>query len=398
MIVSHQSTCRLVVLDARARVAFALIFSAGCSPMVSEERPRISLSGTTLEAEATVDVPTARIDPAPQPENREASEEAQAPDQFPYPTVPRTGAPGTTKGTISCGSLRCDATTHHCDWDGKKGHWACVSQNESPAFDSFDETRPNLARCDDASDCASAERCCRLDPTGLGRQCLPRSEVDLCAREVCLEGGTPCAGGTCDRSPSDTEWSDENGIEGVCRAPAGRATCANKVRCTLAQPVCAQIWKQEAPPRCVSSKADMMVMGSVLRFSCTRQGDCNGEDSCMFGMRAQSAFCGRWQRDSGNALVCDPAARCLDCRPMPNYNVSVALTSRVARSYGAFRERNFRGWEYWRTCRAKPTSRPAEPTRPERAAVKGGATCCPVGVFALPPLWAMTHWLDRMVA
>ena len=305
MIVLHHLTCCLLT------VTLTLFSGAACSPMVSEERPRISL-GAALEADTSLQAPTTTaIDPPLLPENPEVSEEAKEREVSPYPTVPRTGAPGTTKGTISCGALRCDASTHDCDWDGSKGQWTCLSKTEPSAPDPLDETH-YIARCDDASDCADSERCCThpSDPIGQGRQCMPRGEVDLCAKEVCQNGGTPCpTGTTCDRSRSDTEWSDENGIEGVCRAPEGRATCANKVRCPAAQPVCLLIWKQETPPRCVSRESETMGWMGALKFSCTRQGDCNGEESCMFGMRAQSAFCGRWQRDSGNTLVCDPGGK-----------------------------------------------------------------------------------------
>ncbi len=216
--------------------------------------------------------------------------------------VPRTGAPGSTTRTISCGTARCDASAHDCDWDLEKKQWACVSKGAEGSQD--------IVRCDDSSDCAASDRCCKI--SGL-RLCVTRAHEfcvdEFCeekCREVCKEGGSPCPHGTtCDRAIGAQVLDDENGIEGVCRAPADRATCADQVRCPAEKPVCVAS-KSSEPPTCEAETSELVRAFRAVAFRCTRQGDCKAGESCMFGARSQIAFCGAWKHDSFNALVCDP--------------------------------------------------------------------------------------------
>ena len=280
--------------------ALVVLLGAACSPMVGEERPRLSQSVTQPELEAPLPVADGSP-PTQSSENPAISREPPAVRDPRDPTGPRTGAPGSTKGTISCGTARCDASTHECDWDVDNRQWSCVRQQKGG------QAGPYLANCDDASDCAASEACClnTFQPAST-HLCMPRAH-EFCRMEVCQEGGAPCPRGTtCDRSRSVDLLNDENGIEGVCRAPASRATCANKERCPQEKPVCVMARKSNEPPTCEAETSELVLSFRAPAFGCTRQGDCKAGESCMFGARSQSAFCGKWKRDSFNALVCDP--------------------------------------------------------------------------------------------
>ncbi len=280
-----------------------------CSQVVNDERTKASPYIAQIDTEAP---PVPEVSAVPDSQMAVVSEEPVQLADSSHPRVPRTGAPGSTKGTISCGVVRCDASTHDCAWDGK-GQWACVSQQTDPST-----TWSYLAGCDDTSDCAALERCCANVFDVRQRLCLPRSEPELCSGEICQEGGSPCPSGTtCELT---RQLHDENGIEGMCLAPADRATCAERVRCPAEKPICVLQWKSEEPPICVARNSELTGKMSSLVFRCTRQGDCKGEESCMFGARSQSAFCGRWQRNSWNSLVCDPRGKVPRMPSVPELN------------------------------------------------------------------------------
>ena len=279
----------------------ALLVGAACSQGVGHDGTQLSQRVVAPETEAPLVSP---VEPTVAPGTLEPSElpdEPKTPEDATYPRVPRTGAPGTTKGTISCGTIRCDAATHDCEWDPDEAQWACVPQRTDPST-----IGPYFAGCDDTSDCAALERCCigPYDLHGFKRVCVPRAEAELCAGEICQDGGAACPSGTtCDPANSVFQLNDDNRIEGLCRAPSDRATCADKVRCPAAEPICVIA---DDPPVCVAENSILLIEMGTLVFRCTRQGDCKAGESCMFGARSQSAFCGTWERGSFNALVCDP--------------------------------------------------------------------------------------------
>ena len=282
----------------------ALLVGAACSQGVGHDGTQLSHRVVESETEEVPLVSPVETTVAPGTlEPPELPDEPKTPEDATYPRVPRTGAPGTTKGTISCGTARCDASTHDCEWDVDKRQWACVPEGKGG------QVSLHHANCDDASDCAVSEVCCihTLQPTA--RFCMPRG-AEECAEELCQEGGSPCPRGTtCDRALGARRLNDESGIEGVCRAPADRATCADNVRCPAEKPVCVLASKPSEPPTCEPETSELVLSVNASVFRCTRQADCKPEESCMFGARSQSAFCGRWQRGSFNALVCDPGGK-----------------------------------------------------------------------------------------
>lgn len=136
---------------------------------------------------------------------------------------------------------------------------------------------------------------------------MPRSDIDSCGRENCQDGGAACpVGTTCERERAADQWMVPEGDQGSCKPPRGIATCGGKTRCPAHRPICVVL---EGAATCEGLKSDKLGLFVALYFNCTRHGDRNGEEACMYGLRSQSTVCGRWGRGQGNSLVCDPGGK-----------------------------------------------------------------------------------------
>lgn len=224
---------------------------------------------------------------------------------------PRSGAPGSTTGTVSCGKVRCKAPGEVCGFDPTKAEWACVTEavalkaqaSPGPASEQW------LFACDDASDCPAGEACCIafMNQSFGAHSCVPKSEVNhRCAVEICLPDGAACPK---DRkcTLSSPRYANDTAEEGTCVAPKGPATCAGNKKCPASAPVCVaagKTWKCAAP-----GSPDYEAAPGEKRFECTREADCLAGESCQtsFGEAADVAtFCDNYSMAYRGTLVCDP--------------------------------------------------------------------------------------------
>lgn len=283
------------------RTFAACVVLAGCSQSVVAEMssPRRHVGASPI-ASATA-----------QPVASQASAPPAASAEVPYPTHPRTGAPGSTNKTVSCGHTRCDAPKQACDWDAAAGQWTCVSptlpQGDHPS--EFSE-HPFLVRCDDATDCPAGQRCCRhVDNYSMfAARCAPTSEVEACVAEICYEGAACPAGTTCVRGADNgNNFVDPEGHQGTCEPPKGPATCAGKIRCPAERPVCVLTKKG---PTCAARESETVLRARPDdRLSCTLQNDCKGEEVCVYGFgetQTLGTYCARWILGLSGTVVCDP--------------------------------------------------------------------------------------------
>ena len=277
----------------------ALAVLAGCSQsVVSEVSTSRRHVGASPFASATAQPAASRAPPA-------------ASAEVPYPTYPRTGAPGSTNKTISCGHTRCDASKHACNWDTAAGQWACVSPPLPQEDESELSSHPYLVRCDDASDCPAGQRCCRHadNYSVFAAQCAPTDDVDVCASEICDEGAACPAGTTCvlGARGSVDDSVDPEGHQGTCEPPKGPATCAGKSRCPADRPVCVLSKKG---PTCVAPESETSLRARPRDLlGCTLQSDCKGEQVCSYGLGETltlGTYCARWIPGLGGTVVCDP--------------------------------------------------------------------------------------------
>lgn len=217
----------------------------------------------------------------------------------PEPIETRPGAPGSTRGTISCGKFRCRAGKERCFFDEAAQAWAC---GRAGAI----EANPMLvAACDDASDCGAGEVCCRSVMSAYAPVCVARSRfADECLAELCDVGGPACpAGRSCvARKP---------GAQGECEAPAGPATCAGGVKCPKDAPICVVDHGRLA---CVAEGSPAFMAVDVRsRYRCTRQEDCHAGDVCSYTYGEfrrpgdLGTTCGKLTPGITGTLVCEPS-------------------------------------------------------------------------------------------
>jgi len=208
----------------------------------------------------------------------------------------RLRAPGSTRGSIACGSTRCEAERQACV--PKSGEWQCVSVDS-------EELAGADARhdCDDASDCRQGQICCLSFGTSLEQYlCSARSgKGSTCSLEVCSVGdGAACGNGQVCR-------------DGVCRAPNPGALCAG-VKCPPQEPLC--LWS-DGVARCVppseATAPRTDEFSSVLHCSGPR--DCGKGERCCGNAIWNASYC-QLQCDPANTpQICTKAA---DCAALPD--------------------------------------------------------------------------------
>jgi len=208
---------------------------------------------------------------------------------------PRTGAPGSTRGTISCGKTRCAAPGELCTWNESAFAWRCLPAPGADAgapADSF--------ACDDGTDCPAGETCCQRFANMGGSACVRRDDVSsTCQRELCLRDGARCPPGrTCTSTGGDEP--------GDCKAPSGPATCGGRTRCPPSAPVCVS---REGKLAC-AARGSPAWKAATARYECTLQSDCNAGDTCSFAFGEYepeaTSYCSRYSSGYMGTLVCDP--------------------------------------------------------------------------------------------
>jgi hypothetical protein len=282
------------------RAALAGIFAglflagtAGCPPQMPP-------AGTAGPGTVAVVAPSA----APTTSASASAEDAGAPDaaQEPEPRErpPRAGTPGSTRGTVACGKVRCNAPAETCVWDEPSFAWTCKKVDHSK-----DQPGDEIGfACDDGTDCPDGQTCCRLFELGSfdHASCVKRGEVvGRCSAEICLQGGAKCPSGMTCTSPSTAE-------EGACDAPNGPATCAGKKRCPADKPICVMGAKGLA---CAAQgSSEFNAAPSDKRWECMRQEDCHGGEACsyVFGEIDHDieTFCSMYSMAYMGSMLCDP--------------------------------------------------------------------------------------------
>lgn len=215
----------------------------------------------------------------------------------------REGAPGSTKGTVSCGEARCRVPAETCVYDQSTARYKCVAS----AYDPKVKGSKAIGHvCDDGSDCPDGTTCCRrrsafvssLDET---TACVPRADVlDECASEVCAPGGALC--------PPDESCLETTPGEGTCEPQKGPATCANREPCPADKPICAI---GNAGPVCVAKGSpEWVATPGGSRYECTLQSDCHGDEMCSFSVGEAepdiATYCSEYDPGSIGTIVCDP--------------------------------------------------------------------------------------------
>jgi len=164
---------------------------------------------------------------APVPPSEAATNEPAASPSRPS----RLGAPGDTRGTISCGTTRCAAPGQACFPKDDESGWQCRDTEPVDAEIAVHQPNDLSIPCDDGFDCPAGQTCC--DSFFHRRLCVARGKVPaVCSHEVCMRDGARCPA---PRSCTAQGESDE----GICASPVRPATCSGKRRCPTDKPICA---------------------------------------------------------------------------------------------------------------------------------------------------------------
>jgi len=239
------------------------------------------------------------------------------------PGSPRTGAPGSTLKTISCGNKRCKAGTEVCTRS---------SSNEADPLTCLPKSTPGNGQdryaCDDPSDCTAPKTCC-MSWASASEDFACRKSDDDCKDLPCSAAeGTRCPDGQ----------SCQNGF---CAVPV-HATCAGDQQCPAERPYCA--WSGSA--ECVSKSVALAAEGELDSggrvtglYRCTKPSDCGTQlcctstgigvaetfcmHSCYSGITKtvcdSSADCGQYARERcGKDAACRKRVRCAAPHPQPN--------------------------------------------------------------------------------
>lgn len=281
-------------ISLHARALFLATLGAAASGCTAPPVPAPPAPPPAPRAPAPV-APTASTTP-------DAGEAPPAP--APRELGPREGAPGSTRGTIACGSKRCRAPEEVCAIVEGDLSWACVPSSRTKDLQSA------VYWCDDGTDCPWGKTCCRSFASAAEAFVCTTRDFD-CSIEVCEEGGARCPPGMACR-------------DRVCQpANIPGAKCGAK-RCGGAAPICR--W-EKGRGECVTGEQAQALMSEVMSggdhalLRCTRNADCGAGFHCCTGgaMGAAVSFC-TLNCDQANTMAyCDTVA---DCPKMPGLKVS----------------------------------------------------------------------------
>jgi hypothetical protein len=210
------------------------------------------------------------------------------------------GAPGSTRGTVSCGATRCRVPGETCVLDPQTGAFGCAPTTYDASVK--DGEVAGFA-CDDGTDCPKGMTCCsRFDPPSLDElsACVARKDVvRACRAELCDPAGAACP-------PGQTCVVGDDG--GSCEPPKGPATCAGRRPCPADKPICAVSAKGAA---CVAKGSpEYAAVPGDRRYECTRDSDCHGGDLCSFAFgeieHETGTYCSKYSFGMMGTKVCDP--------------------------------------------------------------------------------------------
>ncbi len=222
---------------------------------------------------------------------------ADIPEPPPEPRSlpPRDGSPpGSTRGTIACGSKRCDAGKEACIANFAAGGWICVP--------SSDPLQDGGYRCDDGTDCPQGETCCMSFASASTWASCSKRTYD-CASELCAPGGARCpAGQTCRGGHCSFE----------SRARCGAGACPKD------EPYC--VWGKE--PTCATAEEAQAANGKRESgeapdvtgvYECTQGRDCGTLHCCTGALGPSVTYCANQCDLANTRTVCDKDA---DCRAL----------------------------------------------------------------------------------
>lgn len=278
-------------------------FAVGCSPATSTTSPPAPADPASRAERTQISGSSAATSP-PETVGEEPSAPSPPPAPAPVEPPPREGAPGSTRGTVSCGTTRCTAPGQACFYE--EPAWVCRDVEPVDAETAVHLHEDLGLRCDDGLDCPNGETCCTLFGS-FERVCVRRAQVgSLCIAEMCMQDGARCpAGRTCSAPAPE--------YEGVCEAPEGPATCAGRKRCPKDKPICIVTATGLACAARGSPEHDAAPASS--RYRCTHQRDCAAGDACqyVFGEIEHdfATYCGPYSRAFMGSVVCEaPSEGC----------------------------------------------------------------------------------------
>ena len=270
--------------------------------------PLLDMPSPARSAAVPFGVPSGTPSVAPIPTTGPAASSVQAPTKAELANheIPsRKGAPGSTKGTISCGEKRCVAGKEVCRFvtDDQVWAWVCVPPEAEVS------SATGFYPCDDGSDCPAGKTCClSFASADEAFHCADRGAGE-CREEICAggeEGAAECPKGR----------SCSSGMCLVTKPPG--PTCQGKVRCPAEKPVCK--WAA-GKGECVSEekleelwplRLEEASKGGVALLACTRNADCGPGGHCCTGFLggAREARCGLHCDMANSMQYCDSDADC----------------------------------------------------------------------------------------
>ncbi|HYQ42868.1 MAG TPA: hypothetical protein VER11_12895 [Polyangiaceae bacterium] len=206
----------------------------------------------------------------------------------------RLGIGGNTRGTVACGSARCNAPREVCALmeSGSVLTWQCVPSEREV------DTEQRYA-CDDESDCGDGQTCCLgFESAFVHYACSARSGASAnCALESCVPGGAPCPALQLCKA-------------GSCAPSDARATCNQGQRCPASTPICQ--WAQGIAT-CVSEPThgdQDELSSSRLLLSCTSSRDCGVGLQCCSNAIGSESSCRVGCDLANNQQLCERDADC----------------------------------------------------------------------------------------
>lgn len=268
---------RSLRLSALARVSLVLLVACSSSPVGPDTSapppPRVEPPVGPTAGDAGASPGAQPASGATTATSASAATEEPVPPAWVEPPR-REGAPGSTRGTISCGTVRCTTPGEVCKLDERANAWICEPAPAASARTPVGELPPpSHHECDDGTDCPQGQTCCSLwqGMSGLHAACVPRPLVSqVCRAELCLEGGARCPPG-------------RSCVDGACDAPDGPASCAGGRRCPSSAPFCVKAAGSPGGYACAAQgSAAFLAASSGDRYTCTRQSDCSAGETCAY--------------------------------------------------------------------------------------------------------------------
>jgi hypothetical protein len=270
----------------------AALLTLGCqvqdaAPAVAP--PPVSISApvrqpTPLASSLPTPAPSTEAPPPPLAGTEPAATDAEAAATDQPPPEP----PGSTRGTIACGSARCLAGKQLCQLTEPPICSDVVPHPEGSRFE-----------CDDASDCKAGLTCCQSGASAEVLQlCTPRRGPSSdCATELCKPGGAPCPNGEhCEH--------DYCAFDRRVTCPTGGTACPKNAYCE---------WKS-GQAACLAEPTNLNIVdeGHGI-FGCTRPADCGPANQCCTSMVAgwHNTYCATNCDLTNTQLVCRKPSDCL---------------------------------------------------------------------------------------